>query len=155
MKTPGCQRDEGPVQRNSCSPNNNCKHIKIHAGKIAVPSGLFCARFGVLRAMKRRAPESDMIQVPVALASGRCETVMLSESATISEVKANIQERLGQCFLGRAAPDGRLLGQTDSVRASGLEIGKPLTAIALQPKVTGTLAALAMCCVGRLDRFWC
>lgn len=105
--------------------------------------------------MKRRAPESDMIQVPVALASGRCETVMLSESATISEVKANIQERLGQCFLGLAAPDGRLLGQTDSVRASGLEIGKPLTAIALQPKVTGTLAALAMCCVGRLDRFWC
>ena len=47
-------------------------------------------------------------------------------------------------FLKLAAPDGRLLDPTISLRFSGLQGGDSLTAVAQQPKIVATWNAFAL-----------
>ena len=88
------------------------------------------------------------IKLEVSLPSGRCETVAVSQSGTIADLKIAAQQSFGQSFLRLVAPDGRLLDPTDSIWLSGLQDGDSLTALAQQPKIAATWSAFALWCVG-------
>ena len=77
----------------------------------------------------------------VSLPSGRCESFVVNQPAAVLDLKAAV------CFLRLAAPNGTLLVQTDPVEICGLENEQCLTALALQPKVATTSAAMALWCV--------
>ena len=83
------------------------------------------------------------IKLEVSLPSGRCETVMVTQSGTIADLKRAAQQSLGQPFLRLAAPDGRLLDPTNSLQLSGLQDGDSLIAVAQQPKIAATRSAFA------------
>eukprot|EP00435_Cladocopium_sp_Y103_P009833 s1351_g2.t1 len=88
------------------------------------------------------------IKLEVSLPSGRYETVKVSQSGTIADLKIAAQQAFGQRFLRLAAPDGRLLDPTNSLQLSGLQDGDSLTAVAQQPKIAATSGAFALWCVG-------
>ena len=102
--------------------------------------------------MKRKVVSSQVadnsMQLEVSLPSGRCETVTVSQSGTVADLKRAAQESFGQSFLRLAAPDGRLLAPTMPLPLSGLQNGDSLTAVALQPKITATRSAFALWCEG-------
>ena len=75
-----------------------------------------------------------------------CETVVVSQAGTVSDLKIAAQQALGQRFLRLAAPDGRVLHLTEPL--SGFRHGDSLTAIAQQPKVAATKRAFAVWCDG-------
>ena len=88
------------------------------------------------------------IKLQVSLASGRRETVTVSQSGSVADLKIAAQQSFGQSFLRLAAPDGSLLKPTDSLRLSGLQDGDSLIAVAQQPKIAATRDAFALWCVG-------
>ena len=88
------------------------------------------------------------IKLEVSLASGRYETVTVSQSGTVADLKIAAQQSSGQSFLRLVAPDGRVLDPTDSIWLSGLQDGDSLTALAQQPKIAATWSAFALWCVG-------
>ena len=105
------------------------------------------------RAMENNMPVSDevadrSIKFEVSLPSGRCETVTVSQSGTIADLKRGAQHSLGQPFLRLAAPDGRLLDPTNSLALSGLQDGDSLIAVALQPRIAATRHGFAAWFVG-------
>ena len=88
------------------------------------------------------------MKLEVSLPSGHCETISVSGSATIADLKIEAQRAFGQCFLKLAAPDGPLLDSADSVRLSGLQDGDCLSAVAQLPKIAANRIAFALYCVG-------
>ena len=84
----------------------------------------------------------------VCLPSGRCETISISKSNTVLDLKIAVRESLEQRFLKLAAPDGHLLDLTKSLELSGLQDGDNITAVAQQPKIAATKRAFALWCVG-------
>ena len=84
------------------------------------------------------------IKLEVSLPSGRCETVTVSQSGTIADLKRAAQLSLGQPFLRLAVSDGRLLDPTNSLRLSGLQDGDSLIAVAQHPKIAVTRSAFAV-----------
>ena len=88
------------------------------------------------------------IQLEVFLPSGRCKAVAVSQWGTIADLKIAAQQSFGQGFLRLAAPDGRLLDPTDSVRLYGLQDGDRLAAVAQQPQIVANATAFALWCVG-------
>ena len=75
-----------------------------------------------------------------------CETVVVSQAGTVSDLKIAAQQALGQRFLRLAAPDGRVLHLTEPL--SGFRHGDSLTAIAQQPQIASTFNAFVFWCVG-------
>ena len=104
--------------------------------------------------MKRKAVSSQVadnsIKLEVSLPSGRCATVCVLEwtIGTIADLKLAAQQSLGQRFLTLAAPDGRLLNPTCSLRLSGLQNGDSITATAQLPKIAATAGGFALWCSG-------
>ena len=88
------------------------------------------------------------IKLEVSLPSGHCETISVSDSGTIADLKIAAQRSFGQCFLRLATADGRLLDPTDSLGLSGLQDGDCLSAVAQQPKIAANRSAFALYCVG-------
>ena len=89
--------------------------------------------------MKRKAVSQvadNSIELEVSLPSGRRETVAVSQSGTVADLKIAAQESLGQPFLRLATTaEGRLLDPTETLRFSELQDGGSLTAIAQEPKI--------------------
>ena len=88
-----------------------------------------------------------LLKIHVALPSGRGETVSVSASGEVVDLKIAAEQSLGHPFLKLAAPDGRLLDPAGSLRLSGLQVGDSLTAVA-QRKMSATRDAFALWCVG-------
>ena len=88
------------------------------------------------------------IKLEVSLPSGHCETISVSDSGTIADLKIAARRSFGQCFLRLATADGRLLDPTDSLSLSGLQDGDCLSAVAQQPKIAANRSAFALYCVG-------
>eukprot|EP00435_Cladocopium_sp_Y103_P005670 s596_g1.t2 len=87
------------------------------------------------------------IEVKVLLPSGRCETVAVSQSGTVADLKIAAQQSLGRRFLRLATADGRLLDPRESLRRSGVQEGHSIAAVAQQPKLAATSGAFALWCV--------
>ena len=102
--------------------------------------------------MNRKAVSGEVadssIELQVFLPSGRCETVAISQSGTVADLKIAAQQSFGQRFLRLATADGCLLDPTESLRLSGLQNGVSLAAVAQQPKIAATRHAFALWCVG-------
>ena len=91
----------------------------------------------------------NSIELEVSLPSGRRETVAVSQSGTVADLKIAAQESLGQPFLRLATTaEGHLLDPTETLRFSELQDGGSLTAIAQEPKIVSTWNAFAFWCVG-------
>eukprot|EP00438_Fugacium_kawagutii_P014435 Skav225775 [mRNA] locus=scaffold1577:69193:77606:+ [translate_table: standard] len=87
------------------------------------------------------------LKLRTSLLSGRCETISVSQSGTVGDLKKAVHESLGRRFLRLAAPDGRLLDDpTEPLALLGLRDGDEITAIAQQPKVATTEQAFALWC---------
>ena len=103
-------------------------------------------------AMNRKAVSGEVadssIELQVFLPSGRYETVAISQSGTVADLKIAAQQSFGQRFLRLATADGCLLDPTESLRLSGLQNGVSLAAVAQQPKIAATRYAFALWCVG-------
>ena len=84
----------------------------------------------------------------VSLPSGRSETISVLRCGTVVDLKIAAQQSLGQCFLGLASCDGRLLDLADPLRLYGLRNGDSITAVAQQPKIAATCNAFALWCDG-------
>ena len=92
------------------------------------------------KAVSEQVADSSM-KLEVSLPSGCCETIQVSQCGTIADLAL-------AAFLKLAAPDGRLLDPTISLRFSGLQGGDSLTAVAQPPKIVATwnVFALIMVC---------
>eukprot|EP00438_Fugacium_kawagutii_P021456 Skav232123 [mRNA] locus=scaffold2351:214163:214437:- [translate_table: standard] len=77
-----------------------------------------------------------MLQVSVALPSGRSETLSIPGHATVRDLKVLAESSFGQGFLKLATESGHVLTDlTDSLEASGIQDGDHFTAVVQQPKV--------------------
>eukprot|EP00435_Cladocopium_sp_Y103_P025512 s1076_g6.t1 len=88
------------------------------------------------------------LQLNVSLPSGQCAALSLPLGATVLDLKTAAEQSLEQAFLRLAAPDGRFLDPTESLRASGLQSGDHVTAVAQQVKVSATDGAMVLWSVG-------
>ena len=89
-----------------------------------------------------------LLKIHVALPSGRGEAISILRRGNVVDLKIAVQQALGQPFLRLAAPDGRLLDPTESLRLYGLKDGDSLAAVAQQPKIAATGSAFALWCEG-------
>ena len=86
-----------------------------------------------------------MLQVNVALPSGRSEDLLVSESSKVEDLKILAQKTLGHKFLRLITSEGRFVDAEESV--AGLHDGKiHLTAISLEAKLSATGRAFALWC---------
>ena len=91
----------------------------------------------------------NMLRVIVALTSGRSESLSLSESSKVGDLKALAQESFKKRFLQLVTAEGRILTDTSALFAdAGLRDGEHLTAIVGQPKMAATDDAFALWCCG-------
>ena len=87
-----------------------------------------------------------MIQVTVALPSGRNATLSLPESSKVGDLKALARESLGQSLSYFVTENGRILGNpVESLQAAKLQDGDWLTAIVKHPQLAATNRAFALC----------
>ena len=103
-----------------------------------------------------------MIQVTVALPSGRSASLSVMQSCTVGDLKALARESLGQSFSRLVTADGRILtNPMESLEAAGLQDGDWLTAMVGQTQLAATFrpflcAALgANVSLGRPQFWWC
>ena len=103
------------------------------------------------RVMKRAEScqkADSSIELEVFLPSGRCETVAVSQSGTVADLKIAAQQSFGHRFLRLATGEGRLLDPRESLQISGLQDGDSIAAVAQQPKIAATGRAFALWCGG-------
>ena len=114
-----------------------------HCGPCFEPPLCICA-------MKRKAVSlaDNSIKLEVALPSGLCESVAVSPTGTVADLKIAAQESLGQRFLRLATAEGRLLDPIEALQFSELQDGGSLAAVAQQPKIASTQSTFAFWCVG-------
>ena len=90
-----------------------------------------------------------MLRVNVSLPSGRSETLLLPELATVEDLQILAQESFGQKFLRLVTAKNRALSNpTDSLQAAGIQEAEQLTAVVQQAKVASTGGAFAVWCCG-------
>ena len=88
-----------------------------------------------------------MLQVQIALPSGRNEVVSLPESSKMKDVKILAQKSFGQGFL-RLISDGHVLNPEESLQAA-LKGRDHISAVALQARIQSTgVGAFALLCIG-------
>ena len=116
---------------------------------------IFCYCFSYIdlsnRVIKRAEScqkADSSIELEVFLPSGRGETVAVSQSGTVADLKIAVQQSLRKGFLRLAAPDGHLLDLTESIQLCGFQGGESIAAVAQQPKVAASNTAFALWCVG-------
>eukprot|EP00435_Cladocopium_sp_Y103_P045930 s1425_g13.t1 len=91
----------------------------------------------------------EMLQLNVALPSGRSETFSLLQSSKVGDLRVLAQKSF-QCGCLRlvTANNHNMVNPMDSLQAAGLQDGDHLTAIAIPAKVAATEGAIALWCCG-------
>ena len=90
-----------------------------------------------------------MLQVCVALPSGKRKALSITRSSSTGDLKVLAQESFEQGSLKLVASSGRVLRNlAESLEDAGVRQGDFLTAIAQHPKVAATDAAFATWCCG-------
>jgi len=89
-----------------------------------------------------------MLQVTVALPSGRVEKFSLPQSSKVGDLRVLAQKSFQLGVLRLVAADHSVVDPTKSLQAAGLEDGDHLTAIAVKPKLAVAERAFALFCSG-------
>jgi len=79
-----------------------------------------------------------MLQVTVAVPSGRSEIFSIAQSSKVGDLRVLAQKSFQLGFLRLVAADHSVVDPTKSLQAAGLEDGAHLTAIAIEAKVAAT-----------------
>eukprot|EP00435_Cladocopium_sp_Y103_P035419 s149_g9.t1 len=96
-------------------------------------------------------PEKQMmmLQVNVSLPSGRSESLLLSHSSKVGDLRILAQKSFRRGFLRLVSSDGHpLIDPKESLEAAGILDGGHVTAVALEAKVAASHKAFAMWCRG-------
>ena len=89
-----------------------------------------------------------MLQLNVALPSGRSETFSLPQSSKVGDLRVLAQKSFQCGFLRLVTANNHMVDPTESLQAAGLREGDHLTAIATPLKVAATRGAIALWCCG-------
>jgi hypothetical protein len=90
-----------------------------------------------------------MIQVQVALPSGKRKTLAIEESSKVGDLKILAQKTFGQGFLGLVTALGHVLNDpARSLQSAGIQDGDHITAVVHQAKLAATESAFALWCCG-------
>ena len=90
-----------------------------------------------------------MLQVNVALPSGKRNSLSIAESSKVGDLKRLAQKSFEQGFLRLVTAEGRILADPNQfLQAAGLKEGDHLTAIVQQAKMAATDEAFAIWCHG-------
>ena len=90
-----------------------------------------------------------MLQVYVALPSGKRKSLSIAESSKAGDLKRLAQKSFEQGFLRLVTAEGHVLADPNqSLQGAGLQEGDHLTAIVQQAKMAATEEAFAMWCCG-------
>ena len=94
-----------------------------------------------------------MLQVNVALPSGKSTSLSVPTSSKVEDLKGLAQKALGQAFLTLVTADGHVLASKakttrESLDALGIQEGDHITAISQEPKLSATADAFALWCYG-------
>ena len=90
-----------------------------------------------------------MLQVNVALPSGKRNSLSIAESSKVGDLKRLAQESFEQGFLRLVTAEGHILADSNQfLQAAGLKEGDHLTAIVQQAKMAATDGAFAIWCHG-------
>ena len=92
-----------------------------------------------------------MLQVYVALPSGKQKSFAIAESSKVGDLKRLAQKSFEQGFLRLVTAEGQVLPDLTlsvTLQAVVLEAGDHLTAVVQQAKMAATSAAFAMRCYG-------
>eukprot|EP00435_Cladocopium_sp_Y103_P043871 s1863_g12.t1 len=128
------------------------KEIKHFMGcstfsEYTVVADISCAKVGI--GSRFHGFLKGMIQVAVALTSGRSESLSISGSSNVGDLKALAQTSFGEHFSRLVTADARILSDpTQSLQAAGLQDGDHLTAIVGEVKLASTRKAFAAWCCG-------
>ena len=88
-----------------------------------------------------------MLQLTIALTSGRSESLRIPESSKVGDLKLLAKRSFGQPFLRLATAEGRVLTDLELVQTA-LQDGDQLTAIVGQGKLLATATGFALWCPG-------
>ena len=89
-----------------------------------------------------------MIQISIALPSGRSEAFTLPQSSKVGDLRLLAQKSFQRGFLRLVDADHGMVDPAVSLQSAGLEDGDNLTAIVIHPKVAATVRAFALFCSG-------
>ena len=89
-----------------------------------------------------------MIQISIALPSGRSEAFTLPQSSKVGDLRILAQKSFQRGFLRLVDADHGMVDPAASLQSAGLEDGDNLTAIVIHPKIAATARALALFCSG-------
>ena len=89
-----------------------------------------------------------MIQISIALPSGRSEAFTLPQSSKVGDLRILAQKSFQRGFLRLVDADHGMVDPAVSLQSAGLEDGDNLTAIVIHPKVAATARAFALFCSG-------
>ena len=89
-----------------------------------------------------------MIQISIALPSGRSEAFTLPPSSKVGDLRILAQKSFQRGFLRLVDADHGMVDPAASLQSAGLEDGDNLTAIVIHPKIAATACALALFCSG-------
>ena len=89
-----------------------------------------------------------MIQISIALPSGRSEAFTFPQSSKVGDLRILAQKSFQRGFLRLVDADHGMLDPAVSLQSAGLKDGDNLTAIVIHPKVAATARAFALFCSG-------
>ena len=89
-----------------------------------------------------------MIQISIALPSGRSEAFKFPQSSKVGDLRILAQKSFQRGFLRLVDADHGMVDPAVSLRSAGLKDGDNLTAIVIHPKVAATARAFALFCSG-------
>ena len=89
-----------------------------------------------------------MIQISIALPSGRSEAFTLPQSSKVGDLRILAQKSFQRGFLRLVDADHGMVDPAVSLQSAGLKDGDNLTAIVIHPKVAATARAFASFCSG-------
>ena len=89
-----------------------------------------------------------MIQISIALPSGRSEAFTLPQSSKVGDLRILAQKSFQRGFLRLVDADHGMVDPAVSLQSAGLEDGDNLTAIVIHPKTAATARAFALFCSG-------
>ena len=89
--------------------------------------------------------DSAMLQINIAMASGRTENFSLLPSSKVGDLRILAQKLFGQGFLRLITEEGRALTDpSESLESAGIQDGDHITALVLQVKIAATAGAFAL-----------
>ena len=106
------------------------------------------SRYIILLPGKHLAFSSLMLQIHVALPSGKRKSLTLPQSSKVGDLKRLAQQSFQQGFLRLVTAKGRVLSAAESLEEAGLQDQDELTAIVRQAKFVPNPEAFALWCFG-------